>query len=333
MISSAIAVVRHYSNVLMLHRRQTDRTYAGWCFPGGKCEPGESPEMTSIRELKEETGLDLIPQEQFGSRVFLSNKDYSISVYGYEVQTGNSGTLPKVTLSDEHIEYRWVNPAFVPADMNIGPATRSVLAELNFPRSVLYWPLYAPDYHPTLPDDPGRFAASRKHDYHTGVDLYCDIGTMVIAMTTGRVVAIEDFTGPEAIPPSPWWNPTKAVFIESAHKVLGYCEITPTVQVGDIVCGGEMIGVVDKPVLKKNKGRPTVMLHLEELLPGSREGAIWTEFKNRPSNLLDPTPTLRLAGVNPRQFELSDYDGIKFNDPSLPIEDSPWWNLTKRKEK
>lgn len=286
--------------------------------------------MASIRELREETGLDLIPEEQFYSRTFLGHKAFSISVYGYMVPPTSNGFAPEVKLSDEHTEYRWVNPSFVPADMKMGPATRSVLAEMCFPRSVLYWPLSAPDYHPTLPDDPGMFGASRKYDYHTGVDLYCELGTDVIAMTTGRVVAIEDFTGPEATPPSPWWNSTKAVFVESAHRVLGYCEITPTVQVGDIVCAGEVIGVVDRPVLKKNKGRPTVMLHLEELTPGSREGTLWTDFKDRPYNLLDPTPTLKLAAVNPHYFELSKYDGIKFNDPSLPIEDSPWWGLIKK---
>ena len=30
-----------------------------WGFPGGAIEPGEAPEMTAVREAKEETGLDV----------------------------------------------------------------------------------------------------------------------------------------------------------------------------------------------------------------------------------------------------------------------------------
>jgi 8-oxo-dGTP diphosphatase len=31
-----------------------------WEFPGGKCEPGESPTAATVRECREEIGLDVI---------------------------------------------------------------------------------------------------------------------------------------------------------------------------------------------------------------------------------------------------------------------------------
>lgn len=39
------------------------RPAGGWCLPGGNADPGEGPEETVIREVREETGLDVEPVE------------------------------------------------------------------------------------------------------------------------------------------------------------------------------------------------------------------------------------------------------------------------------
>ena len=43
---------------VLIAQRPEGKTLAGlWEFPGGKCEPGERPEQSLIRELNEELGI------------------------------------------------------------------------------------------------------------------------------------------------------------------------------------------------------------------------------------------------------------------------------------
>ena len=170
------------------------------------------------------------------------------------------------------------------------------------------FPLCPPEGEmPTWPDAPGQFGAPRKHDFHTGIDLYCEAGDKVAAVESGKVVAIEAFTGPDA--ESPWWNETWAVLIEGASGVAVYGEIQPGVKVGDTVKQYETIGFV-APVLKTFKGRPMVMLHLELMTAGSTETVWWKKGDPKPECLLDPSDLL----PNDRYiaFDLSAYDGKRY---------------------
>lgn len=139
------------------------------------------------------------------------------------------------------------------------------------------------------PNSPGSFGAVRKHDVHTGIDLYCAARTRVLAVEAGTVVAILDFTGPDSDPPSPWWNPTMAVLIEGQDHVLCYGEVLPrNISVGDQVEPGQVIGTVLQ-VLKEYKGRPVSMLHFEMYERGTRDPVWWQKGEPKPAPLLDPT--------------------------------------------
>ena len=55
---SAVALIDADGRIL-LAQRPAGKSMAGlWEFPGGKVEPGESPEAALIRELHEELGID-----------------------------------------------------------------------------------------------------------------------------------------------------------------------------------------------------------------------------------------------------------------------------------
>ncbi len=55
---SAVALVDFDGRVLLAQRPEGKSMAGLWEFPGGKVEPGETPETALIRELQEELGID-----------------------------------------------------------------------------------------------------------------------------------------------------------------------------------------------------------------------------------------------------------------------------------
>jgi mutator protein MutT len=58
----AIAVVEHEDQFLVGQRPEGVPLAGYWEFPGGKIEPGETPEAAAVRECREETGLTVEPR-------------------------------------------------------------------------------------------------------------------------------------------------------------------------------------------------------------------------------------------------------------------------------
>ena len=55
---SAVALIDVDGRVLLTQRPEGKEMAGLWEFPGGKVEPGETPEAALIRELHEELGID-----------------------------------------------------------------------------------------------------------------------------------------------------------------------------------------------------------------------------------------------------------------------------------
>lgn len=148
------------------------------------------------------------------------------------------------------------------------------------------WPLVNKNPVPTGAH-PGAFGTDRKHDIHTGVDLYCDEHDPVFAVESGVVVKRGIFTGPYV--GSPWWNTTQYTMVEGESGVVCYGEIYPILyEVGTIIHMGYIIGSA-QTVLKKDKGLPMTMLHLELYKHGTRDIVSWSLGEPQPPSLLDPT--------------------------------------------
>jgi hypothetical protein len=172
----------------------------------------------------------------------------------------------------------------------------------------ILWPLLGlpPRFpQPGVPgDEEGQFAFVRKHEIHTGVDLYCAEKQPVVAVDDGFFVQWVKFTGPEA--GSPWWEPTSAVIIAHDWGVMVYGEIvagrkgTAHAHVSPSIKRGDIIGYVKRVrPLKVGDPRPTTMLHVELWRDRaavlwcyqgkrSKEAADWPLGFPRPEGLLDP---------------------------------------------
>ncbi len=159
---------------------------------------------------------------------------------------------------------------------------------------------------------PGSFAFVRKNHQHEGVDLYAEMGDAVYAMEKGVIIDIFPFTG--EIAQSPWWNNTWGILVRSENYTINYGEIIPSshFKIGDNVEEGDCLGTIET-VLKKDKGRPMNMLHLEVYSPGTHKAITsWDLGQDKPVNLLDPTALL-LELKNKADFENSKYSTVEAN--------------------
>jgi hypothetical protein len=155
------------------------------------------------------------------------------------------------------------------------------------------WPLRNKTPSIPLEGHVGDFAFRRSFYYHPGIDIYCSLGQEVQAIEDGKVILIEHFTGANANPPSPWWMDTWSILVEGASGVLGYCELKPlpSLQIGMEVKEGDTIATI-VPVLKRDKGNGTTMLHFERYTPGTTNHVTWVLDTEKPAQLINPRTLL-----------------------------------------
>lgn len=128
MLRVAAAVLRREGRILVARRTAPDWLAGLWELPGGKIEPGESPQECLVRELAEELGLTA----RVGAHLATTTHRYprlalELRVYEAEWEAG------EVELR-EHDAALWARPAelrdlpFAPADV---PIVARLLAEAD----------------------------------------------------------------------------------------------------------------------------------------------------------------------------------------------------------
>jgi 8-oxo-dGTP diphosphatase len=99
--------VRDQAGRLLLVRRGREPGRGLWSLPGGRVEPGETATAAVVREVREETGLDVVPGALVGSvqRTGPAGQLYVIDDFACTVR---GGTL---RAGDDAADVRWVTAA------------------------------------------------------------------------------------------------------------------------------------------------------------------------------------------------------------------------------
>ena len=111
----------------LMHRRPSGKSHAGlWEFPGGKIDPGETPEQAIIREAREELGIN-VEQSCLAPLTFASHSyaDFHLLMPLYVCRIWNG-----VARSMEGQDLKWVRPTEMDAGTML-PADAPLVAHLR----------------------------------------------------------------------------------------------------------------------------------------------------------------------------------------------------------
>jgi 8-oxo-dGTP diphosphatase len=123
---AAVVLVDADGRVLLAQRPEGKQMAGLWEFPGGKVDPGETPEAALIRELSEELGIDVaascLAPFTFASHAY---PDFHLLMPLYVCRKWSG-----IPIAREGQRLTWVRPARL-ADYPMPPADKPLIAMLR----------------------------------------------------------------------------------------------------------------------------------------------------------------------------------------------------------
>ena len=117
------ALIKKNGKYLILKRSDSAKHYPmHWDLPGGKLEHGEEPREGLVREVKEETNLDVKVLGPIFSHINTKNSFAFIIVYKTKLIGG------RIKLSFEHSEYKWATKKEI-LNLALNPFLKAYLLE------------------------------------------------------------------------------------------------------------------------------------------------------------------------------------------------------------
>jgi 8-oxo-dGTP diphosphatase len=124
------AVIRDETGRLLMILRGHDPGLGLWSIPGGRIEPGETAEEAVVREVREETGLEVRCGPLLGAAELPGLAGAVIDIRDYRAYL-LPGAATMLAAGDDAADVRWVSDAEAAAMDERGEVTRGLLAALR----------------------------------------------------------------------------------------------------------------------------------------------------------------------------------------------------------
>jgi 8-oxo-dGTP pyrophosphatase MutT (NUDIX family) len=126
--AASVCLLEPSTGRVLLGRRKRGARVGGWCFPGGKLDPGESALACARRELREETGVDVTFEPSAERVLTVGNEDgaqaFRLTCFVAPVPPG---LVPRAS---QELEAEWV-PAAEALTRDLTPGVARVLRGLS----------------------------------------------------------------------------------------------------------------------------------------------------------------------------------------------------------